>query len=352
MRSLDVGWVTCTASPECIGAAQRPYGRCLAHLDAAELDEVLGRLSPGSPVDLRATVVDRPLLERVLTAARGRLGRARFDWASFPESLRFGDVRFDGDVSFDHARFQHLASFCDARFARNVSFREARFDRELSLHGVVITGHAALDGVRVGGDALFGAAAFGRTASFEGADFRGFVAFDGTRFAGDVTFRGCRFRRTVSFRRAGFGGAAGFEAARFSGGGYLTPVSVGRHLTLAGAWAGKNLDLTAGRCSVDLRRLRVAGRLTVRLDDAVADLEGATLSGPATVRGRGGARVISLHGVDAEELALDSLDLSACRFTGLRHPERIRLTGCALAPAPRGVRLALRWWHRHRPAGA
>ncbi|GAA2855800.1 hypothetical protein GCM10010517_14030 [Streptosporangium fragile] len=324
----------------------------MAHLEAGELDEVLRGLSPGAAVDLRATVVDRHLLERLLAATRGRLGRARFDWAVFPESARFGDVVFGGDVSFDHARFQHLASFCDARFARNASFWEARFDRELSLHGVAVDGHAAFDRVRIGGDALFGSAVFGRTASFESADFHGFVTFDGTRFAGDAAFRGCRFRRTVSFRKAEFGGAAGFEGVRFSAGGYLTPASVGRHLTLTGAWAGKNLDLTAGGCPVDLRRLRVAGRLTVRLDDAEADLEGAVLRGPATIRGRDGARVTSLGEVDAEELTLDSLDLSACRFTGIRHPDRLRLTGCAVAPAPRGVRMALRWWPRRRPPAA
>jgi hypothetical protein len=347
MRTLDVGWITCAVSPECTGSARQPYGRCLAHLDPGELDEVVQRLSPGSAVDLRATTVSRLLLERILTATKGCLGRARFDWASFPESVRFGDVVFGGDVSFDHARFQRLASFCDARFAGNVSFGEVRFAEELSLHGVTVAGHAAFDRVTIGSDALFGGAVFGRTVSFESADFHGFVAFDGTRFTGDATFRGCRFRRMVSFRKARFGGLAGFEAARFAAGGYLTPTSVGRHLTLAGAWAGRDLDLTAHGCSVDLRRLRVAGRLTVRLTDAEADLEGATLRGPATVSGKGTARVTSLHGVDSEELELACLDLSACRFTEILHPERLRLRDCALAAAPRGAR-ALRWWPRRR----
>ncbi|MGS2645592.1 pentapeptide repeat-containing protein [Streptosporangium sp. LJ11] len=344
MRTLDVGWVTCAASPECAGSARQPYGRCLAHLDAAELDEVVRGLSPGSAVDLRATVVGRDLLERILGATRGRLGRARFDWATFPESVRFGDIAFGGDVSFDHAHFRCLASFFDARFARNVSFREARFDRGLSLHGVAVTGHAAFDRVSIDGDALFGGALFNRTASFECADFHGFVTFDGTGFAGDATLRGCRFRRTVSFRKTSFGGLAGFDGARFSAGGYLAPISVGRHLTLAGAWAGKGLDVTTGGCSVDLRRLEVGGRLNVRLDDAEADLEGATLHGPATVRGRDGARVTSLHEVDAEELELADLDLSTCLFTGIRHPEGLRMSGCALAVVPRGARLGQRWW--------
>lgn len=349
MRTLDVGWETCAASPKCTGSARRPYGRCLAHLDGAELDEVVGGLSPGSAIDLRATVVGADLLERLLAATRGHLGRARFDWATFPESVRFGDITFNGDASFDHAHFHHLASLPNTRFARNVSFREARFDRELSLYGAAITGHAAFDQVSIDGDALFGEALFQRTASFENADFHGFVAFDGTEFTGDASLRGCRFRRTVSFRKASFGGRAGFDGARFSSGCYLAPISVGRHLTLAGAWAGKGLDVTTAGCSVDLRRLEVGGRLTVRLDDARADLEGATLHGPATVRGRDGARVTSLREVDAEELELTGLDLRTCLLGDLRHPDGLRLSDCTLAVvSSRGLWPGVRWWPLRR----
>ncbi|MFF5206024.1 pentapeptide repeat-containing protein [Streptosporangium sp. NPDC000396] len=353
MRTLDVGWVTCAASPECAGSARQPYGRCLAHLDHGELDEVVRDLSPGSAIDLRGTTVGMHLLERILAATRSHLGRARFDRAVFPEEARFGGVVFGGDVSFDHARFHRLASFFDARFAGNASFREVRFAKELSMHGVTVTGHAAFDRVSIGRDALFGTARFERTVSFESAELHGFATFDGTRFTGDATFRGCRFGRAVSFRKAEFGGLAGFEVARFWAGGYLTPATVGRRLTLLGAWAGNGLDLSVSGCPVDLRRLWVTGRLAVRLDDADADLEGATLLGPAVVSGRGTARVTSLRGVDAEALELTCVDLSDCRFSGIRHPERLRLTGCAFATTPRGVRFALRWpplrwWTRRR----
>ncbi|GGQ09707.1 pentapeptide repeat-containing protein [Streptosporangium pseudovulgare] len=407
MRSLDLGWTTCAALPGCAGSARRPYGRCLAHLDDAELAEVLGGLSPGSPVDLRGTRVEPHLLERVLDATRGRPGRARFDRAVLTGDARFGGVVFGGDATFDHARFHCLASFVDARFTGNVSFRGAGFARELSLHGVSVAGHAAFDRVSAGRDALFGAAAFGRTVSFEGAELHGFTSFDGARFAGDAVFRGCRFGRAVSFRRAEFGGLAGFEGARFREGGSLTPASAGRGLSLAGAWAGGGLDVAAAGCRVDLRRLRAAGRLAVRLDDAEADLTGATLLGPARIEGRvrsggnpgrdgdgergttvrrtvtedGGrgttvrrtltedgaarvtpprgpdrtrpprtpptSRVTSLRGLDAEALELVRVDLGAGGLTGVRRPERLRLTGCAPA-APRGVRLAARRWPRRR----
>ncbi|WP_326821937.1 pentapeptide repeat-containing protein [Streptosporangium sp. NBC_01756] len=343
MTTFDVGWTTCATSPQCAGSAWRPYGRCLAHLDEAELDEVAGGLSPGSAVDLRGTVVGEHLLERILAATHRRLGRARFDRAVFPGEVRFGGVVFDGDVSFDRARFHRLASFLDARFAGNVSFREVRFSRELSLHGVSVAGHAAFDRVCAGRDALFGSARFERTASFENAEFQGFATFDGTLFSGDATFRGCRFGRASSFRRAEFDGLAGFEAARFWAGCSMAPARVGRRLGLAGAWAGNGFDVTARGCAVDLRRLTVIGPLAVRLDGADADLEGATLRGSATVDGRGSARVTSLRGVDSEALTLSRVDLSTCGFTGVLHPERLRLAGCTFATTPRGVRFELRW---------
>ncbi|GII00298.1 hypothetical protein Pta02_23060 [Planobispora takensis] len=348
-----MGWVVCAASPECTGSARPPYGRCLAHLERDELGEVIRGLAPGSPVDLRGTVVGEDLLEQVLTATRRTLGRARFDWALFPDEARFGAVLFRGDASFDHAAFHRLASFYDARFTGNVSFGEVRFARELSLHGVTVTGHAALDRVVAGGDALFGSARFGRTSSFRHAEFRGFTSFDDARFAGDAGFRGCRFGRTVSFHKARFDGLAGFEAVRFSARTYLTPAVTGRRLTLAGARASGALELSAAGCPVDLRRLHASGELTVRLQDAEVDLEEATLRGPAAVIGRGTARVVSLRGVEAESLELTRLDLTACRFAGFPRPDRVRLTGCAFAAAPRGLRFPskwpiLRWWPGRR----
>ncbi|GHH69586.1 hypothetical protein GCM10017673_20260 [Streptosporangium violaceochromogenes] len=338
-----MGWVTCAVSPECVGAARQPYGRCLAHLAPRELDEIVGGMASGSAIDLRGTTVGRDLLRRILTATRGNLGRTRFDRATFTEDARFGGMVFEGDVSFDQARFRRLASFVDARFTGNVSFREVRFSKELSLHGVTVAGHAAFDRMSVARDALFSAGGFARTASFEGAEFHDFATFDGSRFGGDATFRGCRFGRMVSLRKVDFGGLAGFEAARFWAGASVAPAAVGRRLSLTGAWAGNGLDLTVRGCPVDLRRMRVTGRLTVRLDDAHADLEGATLHGPATVDGRGTSKVVSLREVETEALELRCVDLSTCRFAGIRTPERLRLTGCTFATTPRGVRFALRW---------
>ncbi|GGK45701.1 hypothetical protein Ppa06_01580 [Planomonospora parontospora subsp. parontospora] len=348
MRTLDVGWVTC-AFPDCAGVAQRSRGRCLAHLDSGGLDEVIGALRPGSAVDLRGTLVEDALLERILAATGRRPGRARFDRAVFSGPALFNGVVFLADATFDRSVFHHLASFLGTRFDGNASFREARFARELSLHQVAVGGHAAFDRMTVGSDALFSSAAFDRTASFESADLQGFTTFDDARFGRDAAFRGCRFGRAASFRRTGFAGRAGFEAARFAAAAYLAPAAARRHLALTDAQVGARLVLSAEGCPVDLRRLSVAGPLTVRLRNAQAALDGASLRGPAALTGQGSSRVTSLSGVDAASLHLSGVDLSTCRLADVRRPEGLRLTGCTFARTPHGVRFAwrwppLRWW--------
>ncbi|MEV6984778.1 pentapeptide repeat-containing protein [Sphaerisporangium sp. NPDC051017] len=351
---LDVGWRTCETSPECVGIAREPYGRCLAHLAPAELDGVLRGLIPGQGLDVRGTTLDEDLLTRILDGVGRRLGRARFDRALFTGPARFGEVVFAGDATFDHARFDRLASFFDTRFTRNVSFREVRFSREFSMHGARVRGHGAFDHVRVGSDALFGDARFGRDASFRGAEFHGFAAFDGATFDGDAIFRGARFRRALSFRAAACAGTAGFEGVRFHSTAYLGPMRVGRRLSLPEVRASAALHLDTGGCRVDLRAAGLAGRFTARLSDADVDLRDATLAGPADLtRHMGRMRVVSLDRLDAGALTLTGADLRACALGRLRNPEGLRLSDCLFARTPAGVRLEpgwppVRWWTRRR----
>ncbi|GAA3804858.1 hypothetical protein GCM10022226_25940 [Sphaerisporangium flaviroseum] len=344
IRPLDVGWTTCDASPECAGIARSPYGRCLAHLTPAELEDALRRSAPGQGIDLRGTTVDEDLLTRILHATGRHFGRARFDHAVFTGPARFGEVLFAGDATFDHARFDHLASFFGARFSRNASFHEARFRREFSMHEARVRGHGAFDHIRVGSDALFGGARFGKDASFLGAEFHGFAAFDGTRFDRDAVFRGARFHRAVSYRKAVFAGTAGFRGARFHAPVFLTQVRVGGRLTLAGVRASGPLELDTAGCPIDLRAARISGRFTARLTDADLDLREAVISGAAAVVRRAGRlRVLSLDRLEASALTLTGVDLSTCRLAELRRPEALRLSGCVFAATPRGVRFALRW---------
>ncbi|MDF5757577.1 pentapeptide repeat-containing protein [Spongiactinospora sp. TRM90649] len=347
-----------------MGAARRPYGRCLAHLEPDELDAALkATLSDVSgftrglapAIDLRGVRVPGRLLEHMLSVTGGRLGRARFDHAVFDGDARFGGAVFEGDVSFDHACFHGLASFYNAGFTRNVCFRDVHFASHLSLSEARVGGYAVFDGASVSGDAVLDSAVFGKDASFHGTAFTGLASFDGVRFNANASFRAARFVRVVSFRRAAFAGHASFAAARFSASAYLAPSAVGGALSLAGADAGAGLALTAAGCTVDMRRLRVAGGpLTVRLCKAQADLEGAMIREAASLTGKESVRLVSLREVAASTgLRLSGLDLSGCSFTGLRHPELLRLSDCVFADTPRGVRVALRWpplrwWGRRR----
>ncbi|MBF8190550.1 pentapeptide repeat-containing protein [Nonomuraea sp. K274] len=342
-------WVTCAFSAACTGIASRPSGFCLAHLPPDRLPEVLGEISPGRLLDLRGTTVNGDLLSRVLEATGHRLGRARLDRVRFTGDVRLPGVTFAGDVSLDGARFDRLASFFGARFEGNVSLAGARFVRELSFHGVTVRGHVSLDHAVMSRDALFSQAVFGHGLSCERARFDGYATFDGARLGDGAAFRGARFGRTVSFRKVS--GHAGFDTAHFAADAYLS--ATGR-LSAARARADGLLDVTVARCGVDLRGVEVAGTTTLRLTDSQADLEGAVLRGPATVTGRGLSTVTSLRQVEAADLTLFGLDLSACRFAGLAHPHGVRVKDCTFALTPRGLRMSLRWpmlrWFSRRSA--
>ncbi|MEW9556040.1 pentapeptide repeat-containing protein [Nonomuraea sp. NPDC050783] len=342
-------WVTCAYSAACTGIASRPSGLCLAHLSPEQLSEALAPLAPGRLLDLRGTTVTSDLLSRVLEAAGGRPGRARLDRARFTGDVRLPDVTFAGDVSLDGARFDRLASFFGARFEGNLSLAGARFARELSFHGVSVRGHVSLDRAVMARDALFSQVVFGRGLSCERARFDGYATFDGARLGDGAAFRGARFGRTLSFRKVS--GTAGFEAAHFVADAYLS--ATGR-LSLARARADGLLDVSVSRCGVDLRGVEVSGATAVKLTDSSADLEGAVLRGPAVVSGRGRSALTSLRQVDATDLALRGLDLSACRFAGIAHPAGVRVKDCTFALTPRGVQVSLRWpvlrWFSRRSA--
>ncbi|MCK2218944.1 pentapeptide repeat-containing protein [Actinomadura sp. ATCC 31491] len=342
-------WVTCAYSAACTGIANRPSGLCLAHLSPEQLAEALACLAPGRLLDLRGTTITSDLLARVLEAAGGRPGRTRLDRARFTGDVRLSGVTFTGDVSLDEARFDRLASFFGARFDGNVSLAGARFTRELSFHGVAVRGHVSLDRAVMSRDALFSQAVFGRGLSCERARFDGYATFDGARLGDGAAFRGARFGRTLSFRKVS--GTAGFEAAHFAADAYLSATA---RLSLARARADGLLDVSVARCGLDLRGVEVTGATAVKLTDSSADLEGAVLRGPAVVSGRGRSGLSSLRQVDAADLALHGLDLSACRFAGLTHPSGVRVKDCTFALTPRGVRVSLRWpvlrWFSRRSA--
>src|SRR6266568_3161089 len=116
----EPGWSTCSGEPECIGVRVAPYDRCLAHLDKAERDEVLSKLSPGADVDGRGTLFTAQLLGEVLEAVKNpeagnsSFGDARFDRAEFSGDARFDGAKFTGITDFAETDFRGKASFAGA----------------------------------------------------------------------------------------------------------------------------------------------------------------------------------------------------------------------------------------------
>ncbi|WP_066361612.1 pentapeptide repeat-containing protein [Herbidospora mongoliensis] len=307
-------------------------------MEAEELDVHLATLRPGQCLDLRGTTLPAGLLDRILAAMENVVGRARFDRATFSAPARFGDVTFNGDASFDDARFEALASFFGTRFGGNVSFQGVRFGKEISLYGSRVRGHLSMDDAAVASDALFGEACFG-SASFRGAEFHGFSSFDQARFHGDATFRGARFSRPVSFLKTAFEGTAGFQSVRFSAKAFLAPALVGRQLALNQARAQGPVELHVTGCPVDLSEARVLGRLTVKAGDADLDLTGLTSRGRSKVMRKGGPiRILSIAGLDADELTIEGADLTRCHLPGAVNAERLRLRDCVFAASPGGRR--------------
>ncbi|GAA2149016.1 hypothetical protein [Actinomadura napierensis] len=126
---------------------------------------------------------------------------------------------------------------------------------------------------------------------------------------------------------------------------------------------------------VDLSRVRVAGRVGLRLRGARVDLSEGVFSGPITLHGLqtpiegvdesaiawgagAGAegrtpavRVTSLRETDAERLTLTDVDLSECRFAGMQHLDKLTMDGrCAFAVDPLGKRQVLAEEHYWRHA--
>jgi uncharacterized protein YjbI with pentapeptide repeats len=339
IASLD--WPRCTIG-SCAGAQAHPYERCLAHLAADELDHVLAALRPGVHVDVRGVVATASLVRRLLAGARDdrgpRLGRARFDYAVFPEPVTFAGATFACDASFDHARFEGTASFSETRFVGNVSFADAEMAGNLSLYGAHLARHVSFHGTRVGGDAVFTRASFAAGACLRMLDLGGAAAFDEVAVHGDADLAGACFGGIVSFRGATVGGDLVFDRARFRAPAWLGPLRAAGEvrMSLVRAAHPLTLDATSTRAVV-LHRSLFTAPATLRVGEAEIDLTGCTFAEEvrlAPARRHPPVRVASLSGVHAARLLLTDVDLSGCRFDGFRTADFVLEGICRFATLP------------------
>ncbi|WP_237725543.1 pentapeptide repeat-containing protein, partial [Streptomyces sp. W007] len=104
----------------CCGIHVPGHTLCLAHLAEPDRDTYLADLAPGTDIDHRGTPFTEPLLDSLLNSLRDpatrhpRLGKARFDSATFTGDARFDSATFTDHASFDSATFTDHARFDSA----------------------------------------------------------------------------------------------------------------------------------------------------------------------------------------------------------------------------------------------
>jgi uncharacterized protein YjbI with pentapeptide repeats len=222
----------------------RGFDRCLAHLEAADLDRFLQRLKPGADldvVDVGRTSIDAGLLGQVLKAVQDENGRSvfgswSFDRACFSDDASFIGVQFTGNVSFKGTRFTGYVSFEGAQFDGGASFGDlVQFDTGPDYVGAQFDGGASFEGTQFTRDAAFHRAGFTGEAVFKGARFTGGAVFKGARFAGGASFETAQFTEHAVFDDAEFAGHTTFGGAQFTGGASFGAAQFTEHAVFEGA---------------------------------------------------------------------------------------------------------------------
>jgi hypothetical protein len=224
---------TCSGSPDCHGAALRPGGRCLAHLDDNEQEFLLKALAGGALLDGRGVNFSNQLLSELLGVLPRVDGRPRIESgdltaATFSKGANLSGIEFGDGVRFDQAVFATRTSFAGAVFAGHTSFKRATFGTDTDFSDAAFGDDTSFAGCRFGDSARFDRTQFGfRTsmletnwgagASFSAATFGERARFDGSVFMPRATFCDACFGREASLRKVEFGAKASFERASFAG---------------------------------------------------------------------------------------------------------------------------------------
>lgn len=350
-----------------------------------------------------AHFLQKPNFSRVHFEAETSLARAVFH-----EGAEFTDTVFLKVVDFGASRFNWEADFSRARFAGQVIFSAAEFGtEELSSFPAVFSSVAfenttLFDRARFHGNADFSGAKFTNIADlsaneFADAQFGGDAYFDGVEVARNVDFTRAAFKQYAGFRWANLAGA-NFGSARFEDDAVFTKTQFGsvefnaaefqQNLTgpmvCAGTFEAHGLvlqrpvtvEIAAPR--LELEGARFAEKATWKVRYTAIDLSNLVAPEPvivayssspfrvpthqsafeeadesALVGKEATAKILSVAGVDAANLALTNLDLSECVFSDSHHLDQIRFVGCTFARVPharrtRRLRLPVRWWTKRK----
>ena len=362
------GWPRCQSGEgtDCEGIRALPFDRCLAHLAAIELDEVLSTLRPEMDFDARGVPFSGDLLARVLGVLSGDesiplFGSARFDDARFAEDADFGGARFSGEAGFRRAWFGGKARFGAAQFGNRAWFAGAGFVEEAWFGSARFDGEAGFGTACFEQDAWFPNAYIGSTAWFDRARFNGRADFERAHFDGDVYFEGTDFKKD-----------AGFRFAEFKTAQQLGPIAVRGHLVLDNVLFTQSVQIEAVASEVAAHRVKFEAGAAMRLRHADVVFDGMTTTQPVTMMGAaepftfvprpsgepllvdesliaasgsdGTPALRSMRKVDASLLVLINCDLSRCEFTDADHLDQVRIVGRPrLASTPRGWVWTVSW---------
>nr|WP_255310722.1 pentapeptide repeat-containing protein [Streptomyces viridosporus] len=180
--------------------------------------------------------------------------------------------------------------------------------------------------------------------------------FGWSRFTGPAKFGGAIFEGPARFSGAVFEDDARFDGATFEATTQLGPMLCSKRFGLSGANFAQPVKIEAAARSVECERTRWASRASLAVRYAELDLTDAIFENKVTVTTRESpwntylgplaeghfsgpvtAKVVSISGIDAANLVLSGIDLSACSFTGSVNLDQIRLEGdVTLRRTPRG----------------
>ncbi|MFI0020088.1 pentapeptide repeat-containing protein [Streptomyces griseus] len=319
----------------------------------------------------------------------------RFDRAAFSGEVMFGDggtsspssANFADRASFREASFSHDASFVGSVFSSDADFTASTFGRNAGFHGAAFSGdakfrdavfslQARFDRAVFSGIADFDSATFSYRSRFDRATFSGNAVFSATTFGAFANFQWAIFSARTRFARATFSALAAFSGAQFEASSHLGPLVCRSRVTLDGAVFEQPVKLEIAAQVVSAERTRWASTAVLHLRYAELDLTDAVFEYPIMIVARQDpfrsfdprsrrarptdvpenllsdreptVHLVSMNGVDAAHLALQDVDLSACRFTGAVHLDQLRVDGwCTFASAPSGWGKQFPWrWSR------
>lgn len=339
---------------------------------------LFGNVTFGADTDFEYTTFNGAALFRNVTFS----GEAEFMGAAFNTEVRFDSAVFNANAAFGGVTFRGAAWFKDAKFNENASFRGSTFHASARFAGTTFHAnaefwsatfytHADFGRTTFNGDASFDVVTISGDAWFEHAAFAGESWFERAAFGGEAGFEGATFDADAGFKRATFSQHAGFDRVTFRGHVGFEDVTFMKAVSFESALLRSEMQIRAAANQVDLYGLRGEGRVSLRLRAAKVDLTDVVLTGPVSVLGLGhpidgvdetafghGAavvppvRVSSVRGLDAALVTLTDVDLTKCRFVGLRRADQIVLDGqCVFADGPGGRRRVLAEEHHWRAEG-